>query len=60
MQMYGPRQGPRRLPWAKCQIFLKPLFICNNIKTNLNKNFHIVKLSLFQTVVLLLSNFCEK
>ena len=28
------------LPWAKCQIFLKALFICNNINKNLNKNFH--------------------
>ena len=38
MQMYGPRQDPRPLPWAihwaKCQIFLEALFICNNINTN--------------------------
>ena len=40
MQMYGPRQGSRTLPWAKCQIFLEALFICNNINTNLNKNFY--------------------
>ena len=40
MQMYGPRQGSRTLPWAKCQIFLEALFICNNINTNLNENFH--------------------
>ena len=35
MQMYGPRQGS-----FKCQIFLEALFICNNIHTNLNENFH--------------------
>ena len=40
MQLYGPRQGSRTLPWAKCQIFLEALFICNNINTNLNKKFH--------------------
>ena len=40
MQMYGPRQGSRNLPWAIRQIFLEALFICNNINTNLNKNFH--------------------
>ena len=40
MQVYGPRQGLRTLPWAKCQIFLKALFICNNINTNLKKKFH--------------------
>ena len=40
MQMYGPRQGSRTLPWAKCQIFLEALFICNNVNTNLNENFH--------------------
>ena len=28
------------LPWAKCRIFFTSLFICNNIDTNLNKNFH--------------------
>ena len=39
MQMYGPRQGSKTLPWAKCQTFLEALFICNNIDTNLNKNF---------------------
>ena len=33
MQMYGPRQGSRTLPWAKYQIFLEALFICNNINT---------------------------
>ena len=38
--MYRPRQRSRTLPWAKCQIFLEALFICNNINTNLNKNFH--------------------
>ena len=38
--MYGPKQGSRTLPWAKCQIFLEALFICNNINTNVNKNFH--------------------
>ena len=38
--MYGPRQGSRTLPWAEFQIFLEVLFICNNINTNLNKNFH--------------------
>ena len=37
---FGPRQGPRPLPWAKCQIFSATLFICNNINTNLTKNFH--------------------
>ena len=37
MQMYGPRQESRTLPWAKCQIFLQVLFICNNINTNLIK-----------------------
>ena len=41
--MYGPRQGSRILPCAKCQIFLEALFICNNINTNLNKNFHTFK-----------------
>ena len=40
MQMYGPRQGSRALPWVKSQIFLEALFICNNINTNLNENFH--------------------
>ena len=40
MQMYGPKQGSRTLPWAGCQIFSEALFICNNINTNLNKNFH--------------------
>ena len=40
MQMYGPRQGSKTLPWAICHIFLKALSICNNINTNLNKNFH--------------------
>ena len=35
-----PREGSRTLPWAKCQIFLEVLFICNNIHTNLNKKFH--------------------
>ena len=39
MQMYGPRQGSKTLPWAKCKIFLEALFICNNINTNLNENF---------------------
>ena len=38
MLMYGPRQESRTLPWARCQIFLEALFICNNINTNLNKN----------------------
>ena len=38
MQMYGARQGLRALPWAECEIFLKPFFICNNLNTNLNKN----------------------
>ena len=38
-QMYGP-MGSRTLPWAKCQIVLKALFICYNTNTNLNKNFH--------------------
>ena len=40
MQMYGPRHGSRTLPWTKFQIFLETLFVCNNINTNLNKNFH--------------------
>ena len=40
MQMCGPRQGSRTLPWAKFQIFLEALFICNNFITNLNENFH--------------------
>ena len=40
MQMYSPRQGPRPLPWTKCQICLEALFTCYNINTNLNKNFH--------------------
>ena len=40
MQMYGPRQGSRTLPWAKCQILLEAFFISNNINSNLNKNFH--------------------
>ena len=38
MQIYGLRT----VPWAKCQIFLEALFICNNINTNLNKNFHFL------------------
>ena len=38
--MYGPRQSPPPLPWAKCQIFLEPLFICNHININQNKNVH--------------------
>ena len=37
--MYGPRQGPRLVPWAKCQFFLEKLFICNDIDKNLNQNF---------------------
>ena len=40
MQMYSPRQRSRTLPWAKYQIFLEALFICSNINTNLNENFH--------------------
>ena len=40
MQMYGPRQESRTLPWGKYQVFLQALFIFNNINTNLNKNFH--------------------
>ena len=40
MQMYGPRQGSRTLPWAKRQIFLEALFIYNNINTRLKENFH--------------------
>ena len=31
MQLYGPRHESRTLPWAKCQIFLETLFICNDI-----------------------------
>ena len=38
IQIYG--QGSRILPWVKCQIFLEALFLCNNINSNLNKNFH--------------------
>ena len=30
----------RTLPWVECQIFFEALFICNNINTNLNINFH--------------------
>ena len=40
MRMYGSKQGSRTLPWAKCQIFLEALFICNNINTNPNRDFH--------------------
>ena len=40
MKVYGPRQGPQPLHWAKRHIFLEALFISNNINTNLNKNFH--------------------
>ena len=60
MRMYGPTQGSRTLPWAKCQIFLDALFICNNINTNLNEIRYIVKYSLFQTVIFIFFNFCEK
>ena len=52
MQMYGRRHETRTLPWSKCQIFLETLFICNDIDENLN-NPCIVKLSLFQTVILI-------
>ena len=38
--MYGPRHESRTLPWAKCQIFLETLFICNDIDKSLNRNFH--------------------
>ena len=51
MQTYGPRQGSRILPLAKCQIFLEAFFICN-INTNLNKN--------FRTQYFYFSNFCTK
>ena len=40
MQMDGPRQKPWTLSWAKCQILLDTLFICNDIDKNLNKNFY--------------------
>ena len=40
MQMYGPRQESRTLPWAKCQIFLEALFMCNNINTKQKKSIH--------------------
>ena len=40
MQMYGPRDESRTVPWAKCQIFFETFFICNVIDKNLNKNFH--------------------
>ena len=43
MQMYGPRQWSRILPSARCQIFFEALFICNNINTNLNKNFEKIR-----------------
>ena len=45
MQMYGPRQGSRTLPWAKCQIFLEALFIPKQTQTPLikaEKIFHLV------------------
>ena len=51
MQMYGPKQGSN---------FLEARFICNNINTNLNKNFHTQLLSLFQTVIFIFFHFCEK
>ena len=41
-------QGSRTLPWANCQIFLEGLFTCNNINTNLNKNFHTLLFLFFQ------------
>ena len=34
----GVLHGDNFLPWAKCQIFLEVLFMCN--KRILNKNFH--------------------
>ena len=39
MQRDGPRQEWGTLHWPECQIFLKTLFICNDIDKNLN-NFH--------------------
>ena len=37
MQMYGPRQDSRTLPWAECQIFLEALFIPKQTQTLLIK-----------------------
>ena len=56
IKMYGPRQGPRPLSWAKCQNFLETIFICHSINKNLNKNFQ----TYFQTFILFFSNFCDK
>ena len=52
-------QGKGQGPWAKCRIFLEALFMCNNINTNLKENSHTY-LSLFQTVIFIILNFCEK
>ena len=46
--MYDPRQESRILVWAKCQIFLEALFICNNMKENLK---HILDCREFKKVV---------
>ena len=60
MEMYGPRQEPRTLPWAKYQIFLETLFIGNDIDKNLNKKFHsYLSYHSFKLLFLFL-NFCLK
>ena len=60
MQIYGPEQGPRPLPWVKCQIFLKR-FLYVVILIQIKQKFsYIVKLSLFLTVIFIISNFCDK
>ena len=40
-KMYDPRQGPRLVLWAECQIFLETIFIYNDIDKNLNQNFQL-------------------
>ena len=54
MQIYGPRHESRTVAWAKCQIFLETLFICNNIDKNLNENFHSYSQTIF-----IFSNLCD-
>ena len=40
MQMYGQRHDSKTPPWAKCQISLETLFICDDIDKDLYKKFH--------------------
>ena len=46
IQMYGPRQESRTLPWTKCQIFLETLLICNDIDKKSKQKFPFIVITL--------------